>query len=116
MAGRLSLASVFAAALAALFVTPAIANDQACTRETIGIAPAVAAIHPVQASIDAIFDAPANAVTTPEGTTDGPSLQLIMVRVKDGEPVMACVDSKEAATRFLTAPIAQIHGKHAEEK
>ena len=116
MTGRLSLASVFAATLAALFATPASANDQACTRDTIGPAPAVAAIHPLQASIDAIFEHPATIVATPEGTTDGPSLQMIMVRVKDGKPVMACVDSKESATRFLKAPIEKIRGKHAEEK
>jgi hypothetical protein len=40
-----------------------------------------------------------------------------MVRVKDGKPVMACVDSKEAATRFATAPIEKIGGSRiAEEK
>src|SRR5688572_13458745 len=100
MAGRLSSASAVAAALAALLASPAMASDQACTRETIGVTAAVVAIHPLQAAIDAIFETPAAQVATAEGTSDGPSLQLIMVRVKDGKPVMACVDSKESATRF----------------
>jgi hypothetical protein len=119
MAGRLSMASVFAVALAALFATPAIAADGAHTDDVCTVPSAgpeaqrdaAGTATPLEASIAAIF-----AAATEEGTTDGPSLQLMVARVKDGKPVMACVDSKEAATRFLAAPIAKIRAKAAEEK
>lgn len=116
MAGRLSLASVFVLTLAALFATPVAASDQACTRDTIGRAPAVNAIQPLHAAIEAIFEAPSEEGATTEGTTDGPALQMLVVRVTDGKPVMACVDSKEAATNFLAAPAEKIRSKSTEEK
>ena len=116
MAGRLSMASVFVIALAALFAMPAAANDQACTRETIGRARLSAEIQPLRAAIEAVFAAAAVDPTTGEVTTDGPSLQMLVVRVENGKPVMACVDTKEAATRFLSAPVAKIRGRAAEEK
>lgn len=115
MAGRLSLAGVFALTLMALFATPVAANDETCIREAIGRVTAANAIHPVHAAIDAIYPAPAADVATADDAT-GPELQMIMVRVKDGKPVMACVDSRESATKFLNAPVEKIHGKHAEEK
>ena len=119
------MASVFVIALAALFATPAMAADGAhtddvCTTAAVEHAPAAKAVEGLNAamaaSIAAIFEAPAADAATQEGTTDGPSLQLMVARVKDGKPVMACVDSKEAATRFLAAPIAKIRAKAAEEK
>lgn len=125
MAGRLSMASVFAIALVALFATPAMAADRAhaedvCTNAAVehaGEAKAVEGLNAAMAaSIKAIFEAPVADPAAQEGTTDGPSLQLMVARVKDGKPVMACVDSKEAATRFLAAPIAKIRARAAEEK
>ena len=116
MAPRLSMTSVFVIALAALFATPAMANDQSCTRETIGRAPVTADLQRLHKAIEAIFDAPDAGAASVETTTDGPSLQMIVVRVKDGKPVMACVDNQDAATRFLTAPIEKIRGKAAEDK
>ncbi len=116
MAGRLSLAGVLVIALAALFATPAAASDQACTRDVIGHAPVSIEIHPLQAAVEAIFEAPV-VTETPAGTiAEGPS-QLIMVRVQDGKLVMACTDTKESATRFLSAPIATVGASNvAEEK
>lgn len=112
MAGRLCLV----AALAALFATTAVANDRACIRETIGRPPALTAL---QLAVEQLFDAPQD---TPVESADGvtavlPIMELVMIRVKDGKPVMACVDTKEAAQRFLDAPVAKIGTTHtAEEK
>src|SRR5688500_1652241 len=103
MAGRLSLAGVLVIALAALFATPAAASDMACTRDVIGRAPMNIEIHPLQAAIEAIFEAAAPTATAAGTIVEGPS-QMIMVRVQDGKLVMGCTDTKESATRFLTAP------------
>ena len=116
MAPRLSMASVFVISLAALFATPVAGNDHSCTRETIGRSPVAAELQPLHAALEAIFTVAAPADGSGEVTTDGPSLQMIVVRVKDGKPVMACVDNAEAATRFLTAPVEKIRGKAAEDK
>lgn len=114
MAGRLVFASVFAAA--ALLATPALASDRACTRETIGRAPVQAAM---QAALDEIFDRVEKpSVTTPNGVTgEFTTMEVVMIRIKDGKPVLACVGSKEAAQRFLSAPVEKIGTtKIAEEK
>ena len=112
MAGRLCLV----AALAALFATTAVANDRACIRETIGRPPALTAL---QLTVEQLFDV---ADDTPVESTDGvtatlPIMEMVMVRVKDGKPVLACVDTKEAAQRFLDAPLTKIGTtRTAEEK
>ena len=101
---------------AAVLATPLMANDRACTRETIGRAPVKAAM---QVTLDQIFDrAEKPAVVTNNGVTGEMSvMEVVMVRIRDGKPVLACVDSKEAATRFLTAPVHKIGTtKIAEEK
>jgi hypothetical protein len=106
MAGSFFFAGVFAFTFAALLVTPEPAIDHVS---------AVKQGEPLQAAIEAVYPAPADPATGV--TSDAPALQMIMVRVKDGKPVMACVDSKEAATRFATAPIEKIGGSRiAEEK
>jgi hypothetical protein len=53
---------------------------------------------------------------TGEATYDSP--HILMVRVKDGKPVLGCVDSREAAERFLKAPAEKLGGRTAaaEEK
>lgn len=114
MAARLSRASVLALALAVFIVTPATATDRACTRETIGRLSVQAEL---QTTIEAIFERRADGhADVPQATTIFMPLEVVMVRVKDGKPVLACVDSKEAARRFLTAPVEAIAGKVAEEK
>jgi hypothetical protein len=125
MSGRSLFASALAAA--ALLATPAMtapgpaqagsaSSDMACTREPLGRVPAPAGL---QATIDAIFDRDVPAdVETPNGVTGEPeAMEVVMVRIKDGKPVLACVGTKEAATRFLTAPVETIGlTKTAEEK
>lgn len=114
MAGRLVFASVFAGA--ALLAAPALASDRACTREIIGRAPVHTAM---QAALDQIFDGTGKpSVVTQNGVTGEPeTMEVVMIRIKDGKPVLACVDSKEAAQRFLAAPAAKIGTtKIAEEK
>ena len=112
MAGRLCLI----AALAALFATTAAANDRACTREAIARPPALTTL---QLTVDQLFDAGDHLpIESADGVTARlPIMELVMVRVKDGKPVMACVDTKEAAQRFLAAPVAKIGTtQNAEEK
>lgn len=112
MAGRFCLV----AALAALFATTAVANDRGCIRETAGRAPALTTL---QRTVEQLFDV---AEDVPVDSSDGvtaqlPIMELVMIRVKDGKPVMACVDTKEAAQRFLEAPAAKIGTtRTAEEK
>jgi len=100
MAGRLSLIAV----LAALLATSAMASDYECTRELTGGTPAL------QVSIEHLFDrAAVAAADSPEVVSDAPPvMELLVVRVKNGKPVMACVDSKEAAKRFFAAPAEKI--------
>ncbi len=111
MAGRLCLV----AALAALFATTAVANDRACIRETIGRPPALTTL---QLTVEQLFD---DRDDVPVESTDGvtaqlPIMEMVMVRVKDGKAVTACVDTKEAAQRFLAAPVAKIGTTRASEE
>lgn len=113
----LRLGNAFAAIAVALLAVPAFASDldRACTRETLGRLPAVTEL---QATLNAIFDRPiAAAIETENGVTgDYGTMEVVMVRIKDGKPVVACVDTKEAAEKFLNAPLSQIGSKRAEEK
>lgn len=114
MAGRLSIASVLAAA--ALFATPATASEPVSNRDVLGRVPTPVKL---QAVIEALFNRQVPpSIETPTGVTGEPeTMEVVMVRIKDGKPVMACVDSKEAAVRFLTAPVEKIGTtKIAEEK
>lgn len=117
MAGRFSLAGVLVIALAALFATPASAREQACTRDVIGtVAPAPEA-NPLDAVIDAIFAASAaDATAGEEHEHEASTPHMLVARIKDGQVVMACVDTKEAATRFLKAPAEKLRSKAAAEK
>jgi hypothetical protein len=110
MAGRLFTASVFVIALAALIATPASASDQACTRDTIGTAAVATRTQTLEAVIEAAFAAP-------EGHAhDASTPHMLVARIKDGKVVMACVDTKEAATRFLATPAGKLRSKAAEVK
>ena len=117
MAVRSSFASVFAAA--ALLATPAFAADldRACTPDTVGHLPVAA--ESLKATVAAIFDRPAaQSAQTEDGVAaDFSTMEVLVVRVKDGKPVVACVDTKQAAEEFLDAPLSKIgNGKRAEEK
>ena len=41
------------------------------------------------------------------------SYRKMIARVKDGKPVLACVDTKEAAVRFIKAPVEKIGAQTA---
>ena len=103
------------AATAALLAIPALAADRA-TKEAAPRPPALTAL---ELAVEQIFDRlPVPAADTAAGVSEElPIMEVLMVRVKDGKPVMACVDSKEAARRFLAAPAEKIgHAKQAVEK
>lgn len=103
------------AAIAALLAIPAMASDRA-TKEPAPRPPALTAL---ELAVEQIFDRlHVPAADTPAGVTEElPIMEVLMVRVKDGKPVMACVDSKEAARRFLAAPAEKIGAvKQAVEK
>ncbi|HYR28379.1 MAG TPA: hypothetical protein VEU30_07935 [Thermoanaerobaculia bacterium] len=80
------------------------ASDNACTRDDIGGTPAL------QVTIDRLFDrAAVAAADSNDAVSDVPPvMELLVVRVKNGKPVMACVDSKEAAQRFFAAPAEKL--------
>lgn len=108
MAGR----RIFIAAFAALLAIPALAGE----RLTADKIPAVSAL---QLAINQLFMRPEiPGSQTPGSAPEVPAMQMLVVRLKDGKPVIACVDSKEAAQRFLKAPVNKIGDKHthAEEK
>lgn len=115
MAGRFPFASTVAAAAAALLAMPAFATelDRDCTRDTAGRAASVIALH---TAVDSIFD-DAAAREAADPAAELTTMEVVMIRIVDGKPVMACVDNKEAANRFLNAPAEKLAGKaKAEEK
>lgn len=90
-----------AAVPAALFVAfSASASDQACTRDMLRPVGVTAAT--VRIDVASLFE----RRTSGEGA---PTLELLIARIgKDGKPVLACVDSAEAAQRFLEAPVERL--------
>ena len=86
-----------AAVSAALFIAlPALASDQSCTRETLKPVGAVTRID-----VASLFE---RKPSEPEG-----SMEVVLARIgKDGKPILACVDSAEAAKRFLEAPVERL--------
>jgi hypothetical protein len=70
-------------------------------------------------SLRALFErAPGVIIENENGIMTGPSqVDVILARVDaDGKLVKVCVDSEEAARRFLEAPIAKIEGRRAKEQ
>jgi len=91
--------------LAALAATAASASDEACTRDILKPvgAPAQRVI------LDALFEKSAADVY-------GRGIEVLVVRIGlDGKPVLACVDSAEAAKRFLETPIENVARKAREK-
>jgi hypothetical protein len=110
MAVRLSIASSVAAAALALLATPALASDldRDCTRAAGSPVPAAAARL---TALDMIFDKPE------DGAPDSlHTMEVVLARVVDGKLVMACVDTKEAAEKFLSARPEQLRANRTEEK
>lgn len=88
------------------------AVDRVCIRDTEA-APRVAGLRPELTAIFAVQlqEEDPNSLSAPG------SFELIVARLDaDGMPVMACVDSEEAARRFLDAPVTKIQSKKAQEK
>jgi hypothetical protein len=76
------------------------ASDESCTRETL---------KPVAAPTR-VLEAAGPAIAPLDG------MELLVVRIgPDGKPVMACVDSLEAAKKFFEAPIEKT-ARRAKEK
>ncbi len=70
-------------------------------------------------ALRALFDrAPGVVFEDANGITAGPfQVDVIVARIDtDGSLVKACVDSEEAARRFLEAPIEKVAGRRAKEQ
>ena len=117
MAGRLFFAATAALGALALTATTALGSelDRACTRDVIAASPAATVRPDLEVALEAIFDTlPAPSIETTDGVTGfSETMEVLVVRIENGKPVIGCVDTKEAARRFLTGPA--VDGK-AEEK
>jgi hypothetical protein len=110
------------------------ASDRDCAREAqsqsieaqtqVETTECEASSHPAQPQAAAPRTL-AEVFATPTGqsieTEDGVSaevgpLEVVISRIgKDGKPIMACVDSPEAAKRFFDAPLDKLHVKQGKE-
>ena len=90
-----------------LAVPVANASDDACTREILK--PVDAAAIASRIDVAPLF---MRQVVQPDGTVVAApigGMEVIVARIgRDGKPVLACVESAEAAKRFLEAPIDQV--------
>jgi len=101
--------------IALLLAAPvASASDDACTREILK--PAGAAAVASRIDVAPLF---LRQVAQPDGTVvDVPisGMEVLVARIgPDGKLVLACVESAEAAKRFLEAPIDQVARKRKEQ-
>lgn len=114
MTGRLCFARVGAAAAAALLAGIASAGeaDRTCTRAGIDRVPALTALQ----TVEQIFDEVAARAASAEPQTEPTTMEVVVARLVDGKVVMVCVDTKEAARRFLTAPAERLAGRPAQEE
>ena len=100
-------------ALVAVMTASAHATDPARSRE---------AALPVQErplELKALFEhAPGVITETGNGIMSGPTqADVIVARIgSDGKLVKACVNTEEAARRFLEAPIEKVEGRKAKEQ
>lgn len=104
---------VVAAVVALMMTASADAKDPARSRD-------VALAHSERPlALRALFDrAPGVVSEDASGITAGPlQVDVIVARIDtDGKLVKACVDSEEAARRFLEAPIEKVEGRRAKEQ
>ena len=68
--------------------------------------------------LGALFRQPAQAAETSDGVSlRSGSMEVVVARIgTDGKPVMACVDTEEAAIHFFGAPVERIPTKRPVEK
>jgi|SRR5215212_497067 len=86
-------------------VTASAASDEACTRETLR--PLGARAH---IDVAPLFEKNEAGEVPPEG------MEVLVARIApDGSPVLACVDSAEAAKKFFEAPMEKV-ARGAKEK
>lgn len=107
------------AAIAALCVAPVVfasdgASDRMCTRDT------VARAATLRAKVAEAFAQKPEQVVVPadDFTASMGPMEVIVARIgADGKPVMSCVDTPEAAVRFLALAVEQLpKPKHKEAK
>lgn len=111
---RRSIAFTAALALAAPF---ALADDaQECTpdaaeQRAVTIAPRLD-LAAFFARVEQQITETENGVSAPMGPTE-----VVVVRIgTDGKPVLACVDTEEAARRFFDAPVEKLPTRKAQEQ
>lgn len=116
---------------AALAVTPFVYGADAASERTqkreetrqaqAATEPQVPAATPAPITLEQLLPDTAGEPETIE-TENGVSatvthLDVVVARIgADGKPVMACVDSKEAARRFSHAPVDKLQTKKAKEQ
>lgn len=85
--------------------------DRECTH-------AIPRIPRARIDLAGVFATPSAPVTTDLGVRATlPVLEVIVARIgSDGRVVMACVDSEEAARRFLDAPVERLGPAAPKEK
>ena len=90
-----------------LAVPVASASDDACTREIlkpVGAAAVASRIDVAPLFVQQAVQSDGTVVAAPIS-----GMEVLVARIgRDGKPVLACVDSAEAAKRFLEAPIDQV--------
>src|SRR5687767_6600215 len=86
-------------------------QDRTCTRETFPNAAE-------RLDVGTLFRPPAEAIETSDGVKlPATSFEVVIARIgADGKPVMACVDTEDAARHVLHAPIEQVRVRQAQEK
>lgn len=100
------------------------ANDRDCTREERSRHEDVAQREvgsptPAPVTLAELFAVPAGdpSIETEDGVSAPGPLEVVVARIaSDGKPVMACVDRREAAERFLKTPVEQLATKKAKEQ
>ena len=111
-AAGIGLEAARALALAGASVTLAVRDEYAGMRAAAEIAATTGNTDTLIARVDL---AEPGSVAAFVRNWDGP-LHMLVARIKDGKVVLGCVDTKEAATRFLAAPAEKLRSKVAEEK
>ena len=90
------------------------ASDEACTREIlkpVGATAVASRINVAPLFLRQVVQSDGTVVAEPVS-----GMEVVVARVgPDGKLVLACVDSAEAAKRFLDAPIEQVARKRKEQ-
>jgi NAD(P)H-dependent flavin oxidoreductase YrpB (nitropropane dioxygenase family) len=101
--------------------TAAEASAPATTAAPLPAAAQIPAAAPAPITLEQLLpdmDANPETIETENGVSATVThLDVVVARIgADGKPVMACVDSKEAARRFSRAPVDKLQTKKAKEQ